>query len=207
MYWNIPANSKRGTILPGGVSLLDFPPAGKGFGRGASGSAKRLREAGTMSPVPVLAGLFSAAALAPSPFCWAHKGKANRAQTATATHQLRMIHLPKLSVTESQPLLSPLRRFVWRCHKFVWTHCGKLSAICHLTADTFPRSSQTPGENPGSDTKRRSKRIPEFPSTASVSFEQTDGQKQLSRPAADTIHCEVILVCRCFAMRKRLALV
>jgi len=108
-----------------------------------------------------------------------------------------MIHLPKLSVTESQLLLSPLRRFVWRCHKLVWTHCGKLSAICHLTADTFPHFSQTPGENPGSDTKRRRKRIPEFPSTASISLEQADGQKQLSRPAADAIHCEVIPVPFC----------
>src|SRR5580704_234309 len=97
MYWNMPANSKRGTILPGGVSLLDFPP-GRGFGRGDSGSAKRFREAGTISPVPALAGDFSAvaaAALAPSPFCWAHKGNANRALTATATHQLRMIRLPQ----------------------------------------------------------------------------------------------------------------
>src|SRR5277367_3168301 len=129
----MPANSKRGTILPGGVSLFDFPPAGKGLGRGASGSAKRFREAGTMSPEPVFAGLFSAAAaaaLAPSPFCWAHKGKANRALTATATHQLRMIRLPKLSITEPKLFLYPLRRLVRCCpHKLAWTHCGKLSAV------------------------------------------------------------------------------
>src|SRR5271165_1155011 len=118
----MPATSNRGTSLPGGVSLFDFPPAGKGFGRGASGSAKRFREAGTMSPVPVLAGVFSAAAaaaLAPSPFCWAHRGKANRALTATATHQLRMIHLPKLFVTESQLRTSPPPRLAWYCLKLI----------------------------------------------------------------------------------------
>src|SRR5271167_1764330 len=99
----MPATSKRGTSCPGAVLSFDLASDGRGFGRGASGSAKRFREAGVMSPPFVLAGLFSAAvaaALAPSPFCWAHKGKANRALTATATHQVRMIRLPKLSVTE-----------------------------------------------------------------------------------------------------------
>src|SRR5277367_3769934 len=103
----MPATSNRGSSCPGGVSLFELAPDGRGFGRGASGSAKRFRGAGAISPVPVLAGLFSAAAagaLAPSPFCWAHKGKANRALNATATHQLRMIHLPNLYATEPKSL-------------------------------------------------------------------------------------------------------
>src|ERR1700675_1490576 len=112
----MPAISNLGTIFPGGVSLLDLAPAGNGFGRGESGSAKRFREAGAMSTKFVLAGLFSAiaaAALVSSPFCracWAHTGKARRALTATAAHQLRMIRLPKLSDSEPKSLLSPLQR-------------------------------------------------------------------------------------------------
>src|SRR5580704_12077934 len=107
----MPATSKPGTILPGGVSALELAPAGNGFGRGASGRAKRFREAGAMSAPLDLAGLFSAvvaAAPAPSPFCWAHTGKANRALTATAAHQLRMIRLPDLSVSEPKSIMSPL---------------------------------------------------------------------------------------------------
>src|ERR1700723_67284 len=134
----MPAISNLGTILPGGVSLFDLSPAGNGFGRGDSGSAKRFREAGAMSPAFVLAGVFFAGvapARAPSPFgwaCWAAAGKANRALTTTAAHQLRMVRLPKLSVSEPKSPLSPLQRRLWRCHKLAWTYRGKLSAIsCH----------------------------------------------------------------------------
>src|SRR5277367_3903393 len=108
----MPAISNLGTIFPGGVSPLDFAPAGNGLGRGASGSAKRFREAGVISPPVALAGLFSAdaAAVAPSPFCWAcwaHIGKANRALTATVAHHLRMIRLPQFSVSEPKSFLIP----------------------------------------------------------------------------------------------------
>jgi hypothetical protein len=58
-----------------------------------------------MSPRPDLAELFSAAAVAaaPSPFCWAHKGKAKRALATTAAHQLRMFLLPQFLLSEPKP--------------------------------------------------------------------------------------------------------
>src|SRR6202790_5790983 len=150
----MPAISNLGTIFPGGVSSFDLAPAGKGFGRGDSGSAKRFRGAGVMSAPFVLAGLFSAdvaaAVLGPSPFCWAcwaHTGKANRALTATAAHQLRMILLPQLFVSDPKSLLSPLLRRLWPCYKLAWTHCGKLSAISRPTADTFPLRFPNTGRN------------------------------------------------------------
>src|SRR5579859_627962 len=105
----MPAISNRGTILPGGVASSDLAPAGNGLGRGASGSAKRVREAGVMSPAPRLANPFAAAAAAaPSPFCWAHKGNAKSALTATAAHQVRIILLPQFSRSEPKPFSSPL---------------------------------------------------------------------------------------------------
>src|SRR5271155_5056846 len=138
----MPAISNFGTIFPGGVSSLDLSLGGKGFGRGASGSAKRFREAGVMSPPFVLAGLFSAdaaatAALAPSPFCWAcwaHTGKTNRALTATATHQLRMILLPQLSVSEPKLISSPPERRLWPCHNL-----AGLPAADYLPVAATPR--------------------------------------------------------------------
>src|SRR5271169_1668841 len=93
----MPAISNLGRSLPGGVSAPELAPPGSG---------KRFREAGVISPPVTLAGLFSAvaaAALAPSPFCWAcwaHIGKANRTLTATVAHHLRMIRLPQLSVAD-----------------------------------------------------------------------------------------------------------
>src|SRR6476646_2851090 len=111
----MPAISNRGTILPGGVASFDLAPAGKGLGCGASGSAKRVREAGVMSPAFGLASPFAAvAAPAPSPFCWAHKGNAKRALTATAAHQVRIILLPQFSRLEPKPFLSLLQARRWR---------------------------------------------------------------------------------------------
>jgi hypothetical protein len=63
-----------------------------------------------MSQRPDFAELFSAApvadapvAAAPSPFCRAHKGKANSALAANAAHQLRMILLPQFLPSEPKP--------------------------------------------------------------------------------------------------------
>src|ERR1700675_4887839 len=149
----MPAISNLGTTFPGGVSSFDLAPAGKGFGRGDSGSAKRFREAGVMSAPFVLAGLFSAvavAALAPSPFCWvcwAHTGKANRVLTAIAAHQLRMILLPQLFVSDPKSLLSPLLRRLWPSYKLAWTHCGNPPPISPPTADPFPLRFPNTGRN------------------------------------------------------------
>src|SRR5580704_7377813 len=151
----MPAISNFGTIFPGGVSSFDLAPPGNGFGRGDSGSAKRFREAGVMSAPFVLTGLFTgvaATALAPSPFCWAcwaHAGKARRALTATAAHQLRMIGLPKLSVSELKSLFSPLQRRLWRCHKPAWIHRGNHLPPAATPPIPSPCSFQIPGENPG----------------------------------------------------------
>ena len=51
---------------------------------------------------------------------------------------------------------------------------------------------------------RRCKRIPEFPLSASLSFQQPGGQKYFPRPAANTLHCEITLACRCVEMQKGL---
>src|SRR5690348_16347500 len=101
----MPAISKRGTSLPGGRPLSELAPAGNGFGRGASGRAKRFLEAGVMSPAFEMAGLFSVGAAAPSAFFWAYKGKAKRALAATTANQLRIIVLPQFSRSEPQPSL------------------------------------------------------------------------------------------------------
>jgi hypothetical protein len=97
---------------------------------------------------------------------------------------------------------SPLQHLVWRCHKFAWTNCGKSFALRRLTADTFPHSFQTPGENTGSHMTRRCKRILEFPLSASISLQQPGGQKYFPRPPANTFHCGITLACRCAEMQK-----